>query len=55
VVFSVLREESRLPLVYAAYQRLAGLGVRLLGAVFSGARGEVYAASDYGEVLQPKA
>jgi capsular exopolysaccharide synthesis family protein len=49
VVFSVLREESRLPQVYAAYQRLAGLGVRLLGAVFTGTRGAVYAASEYGE------
>jgi capsular exopolysaccharide synthesis family protein len=49
VVFSVLREESRLPQVYAAYQRLAGLGVRLLGAVFSGTPGAVYAASEYGE------
>jgi capsular exopolysaccharide synthesis family protein len=48
VVFSVLREESRLPQVYAAYHRLARLGVRLLGAVFSGNPGAVYAAGEYG-------
>jgi succinoglycan biosynthesis transport protein ExoP len=54
VVFSVLREASRLPQVYAAYQRLAGLGVRLLGAVFSGAQGAVYAANEYGETQAAK-
>ena len=32
VIFSLLREISRLPRVYAAYQRLAMLGVRILGA-----------------------
>ncbi len=36
VVFSVLQGVSRLPAVYAAYQRLAVLGVRTLGAVVSG-------------------
>ena len=42
VIFSILREVSRLPKVYAAHQRLEMLGVRLLGAVVSGARVEDY-------------
>lgn len=36
VVFAVLREESRLPAIYAAHQRLATLGIRLLGTVVIG-------------------
>jgi len=36
VVFSLLRDVSRIPSVYAAYQRLATLGVRILGAVVNG-------------------
>jgi capsular exopolysaccharide synthesis family protein len=36
VLFSVLRDVSRLPQVHAAAQRLADLGVCLLGAVVSG-------------------
>jgi polysaccharide biosynthesis transport protein len=42
VIFSILREVSRLPKVYAAHQRLEMLGVRMLGAVVSGARVEDY-------------
>ncbi len=38
VIFSVLREVSRLPKIYEAYERLSQLGVRLLGAVVSGNR-----------------
>jgi capsular exopolysaccharide synthesis family protein len=45
VVFSVLRDVSRLPKVYAAYERLAMLGVRMLGAVVAGTRCEHYASS----------
>jgi capsular exopolysaccharide synthesis family protein len=37
VVFSVLRDVSRLPSLYNAHQRLEGLGVRVLGAVVIGA------------------
>ena len=36
VVFSLLRDVSRIPSVYAAYQRLSTLGVRILGAVVNG-------------------
>ena len=36
VLFSVLRDVSRLPSVYAAYQRVQALGIRILGAVVSG-------------------
>src|SRR5262249_12297105 len=38
VLFSVLRDVSRLPKVYAAYQRLGMLGVPVLGAVVNGVR-----------------
>ena len=38
VIFSVMREVSRLPMVYTAYERLAALGVRMLGAVVTGVR-----------------
>jgi len=37
VIFSVLRDVSRLPALHAAQQRLSGLGVRVLGAVIIGA------------------
>lgn len=36
VIFSVLREVSRLPMVYEAHERLAALGVRPIGAVVAG-------------------
>jgi len=42
VIFSILRDVSRLPKVYSAHQRLEMLGVRMLGAVVSGARVEDY-------------
>src|SRR5205823_6858348 len=42
VVLSVMREVSRLPTVYAAYERLALLRIRILGAVVNG-----LAASSY--------
>jgi capsular exopolysaccharide synthesis family protein len=45
VVFSILRDVSRLPKVYAAYERLAMLGVRMLGVVVAGTRCENYASS----------
>ena len=44
VIFSVLRDISRMPKVYAAYQRVSTLGIPILGAVVSGARDELYAA-----------
>jgi capsular exopolysaccharide synthesis family protein len=42
VLFSLLREVSRMPAIYAAYQRLSAVGIRTLGAVVSGAKGERY-------------
>jgi capsular exopolysaccharide synthesis family protein len=41
VIFSVLRDVSRLPAVQLAQQRLQGLGVRTLGAVVIGADDDV--------------
>jgi capsular exopolysaccharide synthesis family protein len=46
VIFSILRDESRLPRVYAAQQRLAALGVRILGAVINGTPADAY-GSEY--------
>lgn len=42
VVFSILRDVSRLPSVYAACERLAKLNIRILGAVINGAPADVY-------------
>jgi polysaccharide biosynthesis transport protein len=39
VLFSILREVSRMPLVFSAYERLELLGVRMLGAVVTGVAG----------------
>lgn len=44
MIFSLLREISRLPLIYEAYQRLAILGVRILGAVVNGVQQDKYGA-----------
>jgi len=43
VILSTLRDVSRLPKVFAAYQRLGVLGVRILGAVVTGVHGGLYA------------
>ena len=37
VLFSILRDVSRAPAVYAAQQKLQPLGIRILGAVMTGA------------------
>lgn len=42
VVLSVYRDVSRIPAVYAGYERLAGLGVRVLGVVVTGLPAEHY-------------
>jgi Mrp family chromosome partitioning ATPase len=42
VLLSILRDVSRLPLVYAAHQRLMMLGIPLLGAVVNGTRDDLY-------------
>ena len=41
VLFSVLRDISRAPAIYAAQQKLNNLGVRILGAVMIGAKNDV--------------
>ncbi|MBV8266974.1 MAG: AAA family ATPase [Planctomycetaceae bacterium] len=46
VIFSILRDVSRGPMVYAAHERLTVLGARILGTVVNGATGEFY-GSDY--------
>jgi len=48
VLFSVLRDVSRLPKIYDAYSRLERLGVRLLGAVVAGTKAEDYEGYAYG-------
>src|SRR5438132_8878639 len=48
VIFTLLRDVSRLPQVYAGYQRLTGLGIRMLGIVVNGAGGEAYGPA-YGD------
>jgi capsular exopolysaccharide synthesis family protein len=47
VLFSVLSNVSRLPAIYAAQQKLAGLGIRILGAVVTGPDAESYGAAPY--------
>jgi polysaccharide biosynthesis transport protein len=47
VLLSVLRNVSRLPAVHAAQQRLASLGIRVLGAVVIGEGMEVYGQVRY--------
>lgn len=47
VLFSVLRDVSRLPKVQMAYDRLASLGIRTLGAVVAGARMDTSGYGDY--------
>jgi succinoglycan biosynthesis transport protein ExoP len=47
VVFSVLRNVSRLPEVFTARERLTGLGVKVLGAVVNGIQGDDYKSKYY--------
>jgi capsular exopolysaccharide synthesis family protein len=54
VIFSILRDESRLPKVHAARQRLAAMGAKVLGAVVNGMQGDAY-GSDYQTALQTAA
>jgi capsular exopolysaccharide synthesis family protein len=37
-IFAILRDVSRAPAVYAAYERLGSCGIRVLGAVINGTR-----------------
>jgi capsular exopolysaccharide synthesis family protein len=47
VIFSLLRDVSRIPNVYTAYQRLSALGVRMLGAVVNGVHRDAYGYSPH--------
>jgi len=42
VIISVLQDVSQMPHVYAAYQRITALGIRILGAVVNGTTDQVY-------------
>jgi len=46
VLFSVLRDVSRLPALHAAHQKMTNLGIRTLGAVVLGTKSDL-GASDY--------
>ncbi len=52
VIFSTLRDVSRLPKVFAAYQRLSMLGIRILGAIVNGAREDTYSRAGYAYVVK---
>jgi hypothetical protein len=41
-ILTVLKDVSRLPTVYSAYQRLSSVGLHILGAVVNGANDDVY-------------
>lgn len=45
VIFTLLRDVSRLPQVYAGYQRLTSMGIRVLGIVVNGAGGGSYGSA----------
>jgi succinoglycan biosynthesis transport protein ExoP len=45
VVFSVLRDVSRLPALHAAHQKMTNLGIRTLGAVVIGAKADTTTAA----------
>jgi capsular exopolysaccharide synthesis family protein len=45
VLFSVMRDVSRLPKVHAACARLSSLGIRMLGAIITGTRGDLYGSA----------
>lgn len=53
VVFSILRDVSRLPAVHAAQQRLAAFNIRILGAVVNGTVSHSYPDS-YSSYYQPQ-
>lgn len=47
ILFSLFHEVSRLPLVYAAYQKLSMVGVPMLGAVINGTHEDTYGYGHY--------
>jgi capsular exopolysaccharide synthesis family protein len=55
LIFSLLRGVSRIPNVYAAYQRLRTLGIRMLGAVVNGVQRQGYGyAYNYSDKYIPQ-
>jgi capsular exopolysaccharide synthesis family protein len=42
VIFSIMRDVSRIPKVHAAYERLSRLGIRMLGAIVTGEQADYY-------------
>ena len=52
VLFSILHQVSQMPAVQSAYQRLASIGVRMLGAVVNG---EPMTPHSYGYTYTPAA
>jgi polysaccharide biosynthesis transport protein len=42
VLFSIMRDVSRLPRVHAAYERVSALGIRMLGAIVTGEKVDHY-------------
>jgi succinoglycan biosynthesis transport protein ExoP len=53
VLFSIMRNVSRFPKVHAAYQRMSSLGIRMLGAIVTGAQTELY-GSEYQYVIRAR-
>jgi capsular exopolysaccharide synthesis family protein len=53
VLFSIMRNVSRFPKVHAAYQRMASLGIRMLGAIVTGEQTELY-GSEYHYVIRSR-
>ncbi len=55
VIFSVMRDVSRLSKIHAAYERLSSLGIRMLGAIVTGEQSDHYGSSYYEYALRPRA
>jgi succinoglycan biosynthesis transport protein ExoP len=53
VLFSIMRNVSRLPKVQAAYERMSSLGIRMLGAIVTGAQGDFY-GNEYQYVVRSR-
>ncbi|WP_406695893.1 polysaccharide biosynthesis tyrosine autokinase [Singulisphaera sp. Ch08] len=45
VIFSVMRDVSRIPMIHAAYDRLSRLGIRMLGAIVTGEQTDHYGSN----------
>ena len=54
VLFSIMRDVSRIPRVYAAYERFQALGIRMLGAIVTGTPDELYGGYQYTYAARPR-